>query len=296
MSGYTKLFSSIIHSTIWREPPHIKVVWVTMLALADQDGEVNASIPGLADAARVSIPECEEALQLFMSPDPYSRTPDNDGRRIEPVPGGWKILNHGVYRELQSAADIRAKAAERQKRYRENQAKRVTSRVTESDGSNDIAEAYTEAEAKEEKNNTPLPPKGGKRGGRVPAWKQEYPEPVTEAVIEILTFWPQDGKGHLQPTRDGSIQDVPHTIAPTLAERLASIHQQGGDMQACVAIARRFVEEWQRREHWMKAAQFFFGVAPDAPWQGYYRAHMTNAAMSQRAPQLSHPHLDLDVQ
>ena len=53
MSGYTKLHSNIIHSTIWRAPNHVRLVWITMLALCDRDGVVEASVPGLADAARV---------------------------------------------------------------------------------------------------------------------------------------------------------------------------------------------------------------------------------------------------
>ena len=51
MSGYSKLFSEICDSTIWREPDHVRIVWITMLAKANKHGEVMASIPGLADAA-----------------------------------------------------------------------------------------------------------------------------------------------------------------------------------------------------------------------------------------------------
>jgi len=57
-AGYTKLFSSIVHSTVWRESNHVRLVWVTLLALCDRDGRVEASVPGLADAARVTVPEC----------------------------------------------------------------------------------------------------------------------------------------------------------------------------------------------------------------------------------------------
>lgn len=98
MTGYTKLFGSIVASTIWREPHETRIVWITMLALANKIGIVEASIPGLADLARVTIPECEGALAALQSPDHYSRTKDHDGRRIEPVDGGWAILNHAKYR------------------------------------------------------------------------------------------------------------------------------------------------------------------------------------------------------
>lgn len=98
MTGYTKLFGSIVASTIWREPHTVRIVWITMLAMANKSGIVEASIPGLADLSRVSLDECKEAIAALSSPDEYSRTPDNEGRRILPVDGGWQILNHAKYR------------------------------------------------------------------------------------------------------------------------------------------------------------------------------------------------------
>lgn len=150
MSGYTKLHSSIVHSTVWREPNHVRIVWITILALADRDGRVEASIPGLADAARVTIQQCEEALQTLMAPDPYSRTPDHEGRRIEPVDGGWALLNYETYRQKMSAEDRREKARIRQQKKRAKDRSQVSRPVTPCSRSNDIAEAEAEAEAEQE--------------------------------------------------------------------------------------------------------------------------------------------------
>ena len=98
MSGYTKLFSSILASTIWREDDKTRIVWITLLAMSDRHGIIEGSIPGLADFAHVSIAECEIALARLMAPDEYSRSPDADGRRIERVDGGWRLINHEKYR------------------------------------------------------------------------------------------------------------------------------------------------------------------------------------------------------
>lgn len=97
---YTKLFTSITASTVWQEPAGTRLTWITMLAMADKNGDVFASIPGLARIANVSIPEVEVALKCFLSPDPYSRTKDHDGRRIAEIDGGWRLLNHGKFRAL----------------------------------------------------------------------------------------------------------------------------------------------------------------------------------------------------
>ena len=97
-SGYTQLFGSIVASTIWREDDKTRIVWITLLALSDWDGYVAASTPGLADLARVSVAECEQALEKLQQPDKYSRSPEHGGRRIQPVDGGWLVLNRAKYR------------------------------------------------------------------------------------------------------------------------------------------------------------------------------------------------------
>lgn len=119
MTGYTKLFGSIIDSTIWRESKETKIVWITLLAKCNRDGIVEASIPGLADAARVTIPECLSALEVLKKPDPYSRTKEHDGRRVEDVDGGWKILNHAKYRGKFSKSDRLEYQAHWQRGYRQ---------------------------------------------------------------------------------------------------------------------------------------------------------------------------------
>jgi hypothetical protein len=120
MVGYTKLFSSIITSTIWREPNEVRILWITMLAIADKNGEVAASIPGLGDMARLSIQDTEEALEVLKSIDGYSRSKEFDGRRIEDIDGGWRILNYLKYRNLLSADErreyFRVKKAEQRAR------------------------------------------------------------------------------------------------------------------------------------------------------------------------------------
>lgn len=73
-----------------------------MLAMVDRNGEVYASIPGLAKRAGVTLAECESALECLSSPDKYSRTKENDGRRIEEIDGGWVLLNHAKYRKILS--------------------------------------------------------------------------------------------------------------------------------------------------------------------------------------------------
>lgn len=116
--GFTKLFNTIVTSTIWQEDDKTRIVWITMLAIADHDGIVSAAVPGLASVAHVDIPSTEKALQNLAQPDEYSRTQDFDGRRIEAIDGGWLILNYEKYRKMLSEEERKEYKAKwiRQKR------------------------------------------------------------------------------------------------------------------------------------------------------------------------------------
>ena len=104
---FTKLFSSITESTVWCEPDRVRLVWITMLAMADSRGRIWASVPGLANRARVPLEDAEDAIQRFLGPDKYSRTPDHDGRRIEVIDGGWRLLNHEKYRAIRDVEAVK---------------------------------------------------------------------------------------------------------------------------------------------------------------------------------------------
>ncbi len=151
MSGYVKLFSSLLDSTVWYTPPAVKVVWITMLAMADRDGIVEASVPGLASRAGVPREDCELALDIFLSPDLDSRTKDFEGRRIEAIDGGWKLLNYEKYREKASKEEAAEKNRQRQERSRDRRRLSVTRNavsreVTPVTVRNDIAAASPSAD------------------------------------------------------------------------------------------------------------------------------------------------------
>jgi hypothetical protein len=87
-----------------------------MLATCNAEGIVEGAIPGFASLARVSILEMQEAVQILSSPDEFSRTPEHEGRRIEVIQGGWRILNYERYRNSYQSG--RGTSAERTRRYR----------------------------------------------------------------------------------------------------------------------------------------------------------------------------------
>jgi hypothetical protein len=172
MAGYTKLFGSIISSTIWGAEDHVRLVWITMLALADQFGRVEASVPGLAHQAHVGVDQTRAALSVLEAPDPDSRTPDHEGRRIAKMDGGWRLLNHSKYREKQDEEWQKARKAKNAKDYRDRHraaspaSPKITARHPIAD-----TDTYTEADTSTKTNTLAqfalVPPSNGNGKAKV---------------------------------------------------------------------------------------------------------------------------------
>lgn len=117
--GYTKLFADIVDSSIWSEDSDTCKVWVTLLALSNADGLVRGSVGWLSGKAKVSPEVCSRALAKFASPDPHSRTPDNEGKRIEFLDDGWLIINYLLFRNRLSSDAKSTQTRERVRKHRE---------------------------------------------------------------------------------------------------------------------------------------------------------------------------------
>jgi hypothetical protein len=141
---FTKLFSSITESTVWCESDQVRIVWICMLAMANKNGFVFGSVPGLANRARVPVESVREAIAKFMQPDPDSRTKEYEGRRIEEIDGGWRLLNYAKHRAIRDEEERRDYM---KNLMREKRAKSV-SNVSRSEPSLSQAEAEAEAESR----------------------------------------------------------------------------------------------------------------------------------------------------
>jgi hypothetical protein len=116
--AFTKLFSSIITSSIWSEDDKIRLMWITMLATADSTGFVAGSIPGMAAIARMSLQDAEKSIAALCAPDPYSRSKDYGGCRLMEIDGGWMILNYLKYRQKRDPERRREQNRKAQERFR----------------------------------------------------------------------------------------------------------------------------------------------------------------------------------
>src|SRR6266487_1337692 len=160
--AYSKLYSSLVSSSLWVQNDSTRLLFVTLLAMADQGGVVYGSKTGIARIANIDPDEIEGAFDTLMGPDAESsdrlRSPEHEGRRIEEVPGGYRLLNYSYYRSLRNEDDRRRQNAEAQQRRREETRKvsrrqPKSAKVSRVQPRSSQAEAEAEAEAERESLN-----------------------------------------------------------------------------------------------------------------------------------------------
>lgn len=192
---FTKLFSSITESTVWCEPHSTVRVWIAMLAKADHAGRVFAAIPGLAHLSRVTTEECETAIETFLSPDKYSRTPDFEGRRIERIDGGWRLLNHAKYRQLRDEETVKESKRNyiNARREKEREQASGVENVEQSRPLYTHAEAEAEVDTDKARSKSKSGAPSAKRGCRLPVDWQPSDDDVVFAV-DLRVDWRREAE------------------------------------------------------------------------------------------------------
>jgi hypothetical protein len=145
---YAKLFTSIYQGTL-RGNSHGLLVFTNLLAHADSTGAVDIHPRAISDEVGLSEHEVRTALSMLESPDPESRTPDMEGRRIVRLDAhrawGWSIVNHAKYRAIKNEEDRREQNRLAQARWREKN-KQSVSKANQASDESAHTEADTEAD------------------------------------------------------------------------------------------------------------------------------------------------------
>ncbi len=119
MTGYCKLFQSILGSSIWFGTEAELRTWIALLVLKDRDHVVKMSTQGLSNIAKVDPDACRAALEKFKEPDKDSTNKANEGRKIRELEGGgWLVLNGEHYAKLLSWDERREYNRAKQAEYR----------------------------------------------------------------------------------------------------------------------------------------------------------------------------------
>jgi hypothetical protein len=209
-NSFAKLDGGIVDSTLWMQPHDVLRVWIAMLAKAGRTGFVRASVPSMAHLCMVPIERLEQILAILTSPDPYSRTAADEGRRLRAEEGGWQIVNYLAYRNARDE-DLRR---EQQREW--DRANRPSGHARQSDAVRQQSDSPTEsdtvrdgpanAEAEADRASGDKSPSANLRSARKRGTQADQPEspavvtlplndgsefPITEAQVrEFADLYP----------------------------------------------------------------------------------------------------------
>ena len=118
---FAKLFQSIFDSSI-ADDWQARIVFQDMLILADEDGTIDMTPESIARRTNIPFEIISAAIPKLESPDPSSRTPDHEGRRILRLSSqrawGWRVVNFAKYRESASKEMLKMAEADRKRAFR----------------------------------------------------------------------------------------------------------------------------------------------------------------------------------
>jgi hypothetical protein len=119
MARYAKIFDSLWDGSM-RGLTDPLLVFINLLTHSDEFGVVDRHWRAISDETGLDETRIINAISFLEQPDPESRTPDCEGRRIVRLDShrtwGWKIVNHLKYRQLCT----KTQNAERQAKHRKN--------------------------------------------------------------------------------------------------------------------------------------------------------------------------------
>jgi hypothetical protein len=160
---YAKVFAQIFDSSI-ADDFRLRHFFMDLLVLADADGVVDMTPTAIAARTRIPLEDVTAMLAKLEQPDPESRTPDADGRRIERLDEhrtwGWHLINYHRFRMIASDEQRREKTRERVARFKQKRQQNAAGNavVTLANAGN----AMQKQKQKQKKEFPPVPAVTGK--------------------------------------------------------------------------------------------------------------------------------------
>lgn len=166
---YVKIFDSLWQGSLYGQTD-AQLVFIFLLAHCDADGHVRIVPEAIAGPTGLSIDRVRDALAMLEGPDAESGSPEQEGRRLEPIGeagGRWQIVNYLKYRGMRDEEERRRQNREAKRRQR------LSAKVSQGQPSS----AQEEAEAEEEAVKHPCS-KPRREPDGFDAWYSLYPRHV----------------------------------------------------------------------------------------------------------------------
>lgn len=175
------------------------------IVLASPDGVVDMTPQAIAARTSIPLDILIKGIKILSEPDPYTRTPGEEGRRIvlmdDHRPWGWRLVNHGKYRALR---DMEQKREADRERIADKRKKNKDVAIA----SHDVANvAHTDSDTHSDSDtDTELPLASQESGNRkvsIPACQHDQ---IIDLYHEILPMGRQVRKNLWNGTRAKHLQ------------------------------------------------------------------------------------------
>lgn len=128
---YAKVFQSMFQGSLaTRGPWQAVVTFQQLLVLADRFGIVDMTPEAISRQTTIPLEIIREGLTALAQPDPESRRPDHEGRRIillDPArTWGWQIVNHAHYAQIRSGEERAAYQRQYMREWRQGKRRTPT--------------------------------------------------------------------------------------------------------------------------------------------------------------------------
>jgi hypothetical protein len=118
---FAKVYEQIFDSSI-AEDYQVRHMFEDLLKLSDPTGAVDMTIEAIQRRINVPLEIVVRTMTELQKPDPKSRSPKEDGRRIVLIDShrdwGWKIVNYAHYRKLRDEEARRSYFRDYMQQYR----------------------------------------------------------------------------------------------------------------------------------------------------------------------------------
>lgn len=222
---YVKVFSSIFDGSLYGKF-EATIVFLALLVLADKDGDVDMTPEKIAAASGYPLDIVQRGLDELEAPDPRSRTPDMEGRRIVKIHEagwGWRIVNYCKYRDIRSTEERREYFREKKREQRAAAKSKLSTNVQivhRSPPESTVrhpSDSYSEAEAEKTKSSR-------KRSPTLPV--QDFkPESIPGLNLEAWGMWVEYRKGKRKPIRPQSMKVAAEEMAKLCSTQMQEVRR-----------------------------------------------------------------------
>lgn len=180
---YGKIFDSMYEGTLYGHWEAI-VTLQQMLVLCSSEGVIDMTPQAISARTSIPLDIITKGIGILCEPDPYTRTPGEDGKRIvlmdDHRPWGWRIVNHAKYKNMRDReAKLEADRVRIACKRKTNKSNDVADCRGESHSVADVAHASTATTTETDalKATPPLPPLKGGESAKASRKAKDQPIP-----------------------------------------------------------------------------------------------------------------------